>query len=189
MLKVKKQIPFKITSFNEKEYLQNQNDIKNSLKNLYIGNKNKQKTIDEYAQLVTQVREEYPKLQNKCLHIEQTLQKYKEYIDDSRWRRPIRQNNRNWQAPLRKRKYYKKEEDEELEEEDDDNNYYNDDKCYAENDKRYVKPQNNKRKRIVYVDEVDENENADDEEEEVPQEPEPQKTKKTPTKKNKNIKN
>ena len=183
MLKVKKQIPFKITSFNEKEYLQNQNDIKNSLKNLYIGNKNKQKTIDEYAQLVTQVREDYAKLQNKCLHLEQTLQKYKKYIDD-RWQRPIRRNNRNWQEPLRKRKYYnKKEEDEEVEEEDDGNDY-NANKYYAKNDNiRYVKPQNNKKRRIVYVDEVDENE---DDKEEAPQDPEPQekKIKKTPTKKN-----
>ena len=34
MLKIKKQIPFKVTSFNEEEYQKNQNDIKNSIKNL-----------------------------------------------------------------------------------------------------------------------------------------------------------
>ena len=57
-------------------------------------------------------------------------------------------------------------------------------KYYAKNDNiRYVKPQNNKKRRIVYVDEVDENE---DDKEEAPQDPEPQekKIKKTPTKKN-----
>ena len=35
MLKIKKQIPFKTTSFNQDEYLKNQNDIKNSIK-IYI---------------------------------------------------------------------------------------------------------------------------------------------------------
>ena len=99
MLRVKKQIPFKINSYNEKEYLENQNHIKNSLKNLYIGNKNKQKTIDDYAQLVTQVREEYAKLQNKCLHLEETLQKYRAYVDGKQNR-----HYRNWHPPERKRK-------------------------------------------------------------------------------------
>ena len=44
MLRVKKQIPIKLTTHNEEEYLKNQNDIKNSIKNLYIGNENKKKT-------------------------------------------------------------------------------------------------------------------------------------------------
>ena len=65
MLKVKKQIQRKINNNNQDDYLKNQNDLKNSIKNLHIGNQNKKKTIDEYAQLTTQIREEYAKLQNK----------------------------------------------------------------------------------------------------------------------------
>ena len=50
MLKVKKQIQQKINSNNQDDYLKKQNDLKNSIKNLYIGNQNKKKTIDEHAQ-------------------------------------------------------------------------------------------------------------------------------------------
>ena len=49
MLKVQKQIQRKINSNNQDDYLKNQNDFKNSIKNLYIGNQNKKKTMDEYA--------------------------------------------------------------------------------------------------------------------------------------------
>ena len=62
MLKIKKTIPFNLNTFDEDEYNKNQNEIKNSIKKLYIGNQNKRKTIDEYEQLVTQIREEYAKL-------------------------------------------------------------------------------------------------------------------------------
>ena len=43
MLQVKKHVPFKLTSNKEEEYLKNQNEIKNSIKNLYIGNQSKKK--------------------------------------------------------------------------------------------------------------------------------------------------
>ena len=66
MLKIKKPILFSLkTTFDEDEYNKNQNEIKNSIKQLYIGNQNKKKTIDDYAQLVTQIREEYANLQKK----------------------------------------------------------------------------------------------------------------------------
>ena len=55
MLKVKKQIQRKNKNNNENEQLRN--DLKNSIKNLYISNQTKKKTIDEYAQLTTQTRE------------------------------------------------------------------------------------------------------------------------------------
>ena len=61
MLKIKQQLPFNST-IDETEYNKNQDDIKNSIKKLYIGNQSKKKTIDEYAQLTTQIREEYAKL-------------------------------------------------------------------------------------------------------------------------------
>ena len=64
MLKVKKQIPRKINNSDQDEQIKNQNDLKNSKKNLFIGNQKKKKIIDEYRQLTTQIREEYAKLQN-----------------------------------------------------------------------------------------------------------------------------
>ena len=49
-----------------------QNDLKNSIKNLYISDQKKKKTIDEYVQLTTKIRDEYAKLQqeNSQLKIE-----------------------------------------------------------------------------------------------------------------------
>ena len=73
MLKVKKPIQRKINSNNQDDYLKNQNDLKNLIKNLYKGNQNKKKTIDEYAQLTTQIGEEYAKLQNKNNQLKNTL--------------------------------------------------------------------------------------------------------------------
>ena len=61
MLRIKKQLP--LAAIDETEYNKNQDDIKNSIKKLYISNQSKKKTINEYAQLATQIREEYAKLQ------------------------------------------------------------------------------------------------------------------------------
>ena len=43
MLKVKKQIHKKIINNNQNEQIKNQNDLKNSIKNLYTGNQKKEK--------------------------------------------------------------------------------------------------------------------------------------------------
>ena len=105
MLKVKKQIQRKINSNNQDDYLKNQNDLKNSIKNLYIGNQNKKKTIDEYAQLTTQIREEYAKLQNENNQLKNTLEKYK-HICIEKMHSP-RQRNRFYKKSIRKRKFFK----------------------------------------------------------------------------------
>ena len=75
--------------------LKNQNDLKKSIKNLYIGNQNKKKTINEYAQLTTQIREEYAKLQNENNQLKSTLEKYKQYIEEM-------------QSPRQRSRFYKK---------------------------------------------------------------------------------
>ena len=75
MLKVKKQIQRKINSNNQDECINNQKNFKNSIKNLYVRNQNKKKTIDKYAQLTTQIREEYAKLQNENNQLKSTLEK------------------------------------------------------------------------------------------------------------------
>ena len=73
MLKVKKQIQRKNKNNDESEQLKN--DLKNSIKNLYISNQTKKKTIDEYAQLTTQIREEYAKLQKENNNVQIELEK------------------------------------------------------------------------------------------------------------------
>ena len=82
MLKVKKQIHQKTNSNNQDEYIKYQNDLKDSIKKIYIGNQNKKKIIDEYAQLITQIREKYAKLQNENNQLKSTLEKCKQYIEE-----------------------------------------------------------------------------------------------------------
>ena len=72
MLKVKKKIHRNVNKNEENDIIKTQNELKNSVKNLYINNQKKKKTIDEYAQLTTKIREEYAELQqeNNQLKIE-----------------------------------------------------------------------------------------------------------------------
>ena len=65
MLKVKKKIHRNINKNQEDDTTKIQSELKNSIKNLYINDQKKKKTIDEYAQLTTKIREEYAKLQQK----------------------------------------------------------------------------------------------------------------------------
>lgn len=167
MLKIKKQLPFNSGLIDETEYNKNQEDIKNSIKNLYIGNQTKKKTIDDYAKLTTQIREEYAKLQAKYVQLENTLQKYKDYIEN-RWQQPKQQMRKR---PLRKTKipYYQYDDqyptDGDLEDNEEDNDYF----TYES----ISKPK--RKKRIVYVDEIDGDETNEPEEVEVvEEEPEPE---------------
>ena len=167
MLKIKKQLPFNSGLIDETEYNKNQEDIKNSIKNLYIGNQSKKKTIDDYAKLTTQIREEYAKLQAKYVQLENTLQKYKDYIEN-RWQQPRQQMKKR---PLRKTKipYYQYDDqyptDGDLEDNEEDNDYF----TYESTSKP------RRKKRIVYVDEIDGDETNEPEEVEVvEEEPEPE---------------
>ena len=81
MLKVKKQIHKKNKNNEQNEQLKNQNDLKSSIKNIYISNQTKKKTIDEYAQLTTQIRKEYAKLQKENHNLKIELEKYKHYVE------------------------------------------------------------------------------------------------------------
>ena len=167
MLKIKKQLPFSSGLIDETEYNKNQEDIKNSIKNLYIGNQSEKKTIDDYAKLTTQIREEYAKLQAKYVQLENTLQKYKDYIEN-RWQQPKQQMRKR---PLRKTKipYYQYDDqyptDGDLEDNEEDNDYF----TYESTSKP------RRKKRIVYVDEIDGDETNEPEEVEVvEEEPEPE---------------
>ena len=158
MLRIKKQLPLSV--IDETEYSKNQEDIKNSIKKLFISNKDKKKTIDEYAQLTTQIREEYAKLQAKCVQLEKTLQRYKDYVEN-RWSpsAPNTQRKKVFRQP--KIPYYHENIDrgymsaDERDNEDEYNDYES-------------KPKPKRKKRIVYIDEIDGDD--DDEEQEEPEE-------------------
>ena len=156
MLRIKKQLP--LSMVNESEYTKNQEDIKNSIKKLFISNQGKKKTIDEYAQLTTQIREEYAKLQAKCVQLEKTLQRYKDYVEN-RWSpsAPNTQRKRVFRKP--KIPYHHENIDRgymSADERDDDEEYYD----YES------KPKPKRKKRIVYVDEIDGDEDDNDNQEE-----------------------
>ena len=160
MLRIKKQLPLAAT-IDETEYKKNQEDIKNSIKKLYISNQSRKKTINEYAQLTTQIREEYAKLQAKCVQLEKTLQKYKDYVEN-RWT-PSAPPNTQRKRVFRKTKipYYHQYDDIEkgytsADEREDDNEYF----------EYESKPKPKRKKRIVYVDEID----GDNEDEIEPEE-------------------
>ena len=58
MLKVKKTIRNPKNKSQNDDLTELQNDIKNSIKNLYISDQKKKKTIDGYAELLTKTRNE-----------------------------------------------------------------------------------------------------------------------------------
>ena len=94
MLKVKKKNQ-------EDDLTKIQNELKNSIKNVYLHDQKKKKTIDEYAQLTTKIREEYVKLQQENNQLKIELQKYKNYIEQ------MSQPRKKYYSKLiRKRKHY-----------------------------------------------------------------------------------
>ena len=113
---------------------------KNSIRNLYISDQKKKKTIDEYAQLLTKIREEYAKLQQENNQLKIEMQKYRSYIEPSSQKtyRP------NYQKPIRKRKYYYDQQGDDESEESD---------SYITEIRRQPKKQ--KRKSIIYEDKID----------------------------------
>ena len=154
MLRIKKQLP--LAAIDETEYKKNQDEIKNSIKKLYISNQSKKKTINEYATLATQIREEYAKLQAKCAQLENTLQKYKDYVEN-RWAPPASSGTQRKRVFRKPKIPYYHQNDSDIEkgytsEDDEDNQEYFD---YES------KPRPKRKKRIVYVDEIDGN-NYDD---------------------------
>ena len=82
MLKVKKTIQ-NPKSQNNDELTDLQNQIKNSIKHLFIKDqKNKKKTINDYADLITKIRKEYAQLQKENNQLKIELQKYQQYVQN-----------------------------------------------------------------------------------------------------------
>ena len=72
VLKVKMKISKNTNKNQEDEITQLQTEIKHSIKNLYISDQKKKKTIDEYAQLLTK---EYAKLKQENNQLKIEMQK------------------------------------------------------------------------------------------------------------------
>ena len=76
MLKVKKTIRNPKNKNEDDNLTELQNNIKNSIKNLYISYQKKKKTINEYAELLTKIRNEYENLQKENNELKIELHKY-----------------------------------------------------------------------------------------------------------------
>ena len=133
MLKVKKRIRNPKNKSQNDDLTELQNNIKNSIKNLCIS------TINEYAELLTKIRNEYAKLQKENNEIKIELQKCQNYFQNmykKLYQKP------SYTKPLRKRKHYYYDELEQSEESDS---------YVTEIGKRPKK----QKKRIIYEDEID----------------------------------
>ena len=122
---------------------QNTKRFKKLYKNLYISDQKKKKTIDEYAQLNTKIRDEYAKLQQENNQLKIELHKYKAYVEQLS-QKSYQKPYVNYQKPIRKRKHYRDLEPEEEESDESDS--------YITEIRRRPRKQ---RKRIIYEDEID----------------------------------
>ena len=108
MLKIKKKIQ-NPKSQNNDELTDLQNQIKNSIKNLFIKDQKNKKTINGYADLITKIRNEYAQLQKQNNQLKTELQKYQQYVQN------VSQNpyiKPSYVRPKRKRIQYYDESDE-----------------------------------------------------------------------------
>ena len=115
MLKVKKTIRNHKNKSQDDNLTELQNDIKNSIKKLYISDQKKKKTINEYVELLTKIRNEYAKSQKENNELKIDLHKYRNYFQNMSqklYQKP------SYTKPIRKRKHYYYNEPEESEESD-----------------------------------------------------------------------
>ena len=80
MLKVKKKIPSTKNQNQNEGVTQLHEEIKNSIKNLYLSDQKKKKAINEYAEILSKIRSEYVLLQRENNQLKIQLQKYQNYI-------------------------------------------------------------------------------------------------------------
>ena len=73
MLKVKKKIQ---NPKNQNGLTDLQNEIKSSVKNLYFKDQKNKKTINEYADILAKIRNEYAQLQKENNQLRIEIQKY-----------------------------------------------------------------------------------------------------------------
>ena len=78
MLKVKKQ--FTHTKKTD-TYAADVDDIKKAIKNLYLKNEKSNKTINNYSQLITKMRNEYATIAKENQMLKNQLEEYKNYYN------------------------------------------------------------------------------------------------------------
>ena len=101
MLKFKKKIPSTKNKNKNEDVTQLHEEIKNSIKNLYHGDQKKKKTINEYIEIISKIRNEYALLQKDYNHLKIELQKYQNYVQNL-----PQKSHTKYQKPIRKRKHY-----------------------------------------------------------------------------------
>ena len=136
MLKVKKKIPS--TKNKNEDVTQLHEEIKNSIKNLYLSDQKKKKTINEYIEILSKIRNEYALSQKENNQFKVQLQKHQNYVENL-----PQKSHTKYQKPIRKRKHYYYDDQEESEESD----------SYV-TEIRKICP-NKQRKRVIYKDEID----------------------------------
>ena len=139
MFKVKKTIRNRKNKSQDNNLTELQNDIKNSIKNLCISDQKKKKTINEYAERLTKIRNEYAKLQKENNELKIELHQYQNYFQNMHQKS---YQEPSYTKPIRKRKHYYYDEPEESEESD----------SYVTEIRRSPKKE---KKRIIYEDEID----------------------------------
>ena len=82
MLKVKKKIPSTKNKNQNEDVTQFLEEIKNSIKNLYLSDQKKKKAINEYAEILSKIRSEYVLLQKENNQLKIQLQKYQNYVEN-----------------------------------------------------------------------------------------------------------
>ena len=142
MLKVEKKIGKNPVNKNQEDDITKIQNDKKLYKKIYILviKKKKKKTIEEYAQLTTKIREEYAKLQQENNQLKIELHKYKTYVEQI----PQNTSKNYYLKPIRKRKHYR---DLQAESESDESDSIVTEICR--------RPRQQKRKRIIYEDELD----------------------------------
>ena len=138
MLKVKKKIPSTKNKNKNEDVTQLHEEIKNSIKNLYLSDQKKKKTINEYFEILSKIRNEYALSQKENNQFKVQLQKHQNYVENL-----PQKSHTKYQKPIRKRKHYYYDDQEESEESD----------SYVTEIRR--RRPNKQRKRIIYEDEID----------------------------------
>ena len=138
MLKVKKKIPSTKNKNKNEDVTQLHEEIKNSIKNLYLSDQKKKKTINEYIEILSKIRNEYALSQKENNQFKVQLQKHQNYVENL-----PQKSHTKYQKPIRKRKHYYYDDQEESEESD----------SYVTEIRR--RRPNKQRKRIIHEDEID----------------------------------
>ena len=83
MLKVKRAVytPKKKKIIKNNKHETEINEIKNAIKNMYLTNQKNKKSLNDYSQLVTKIRNEYNILAKKIQELKTQLEQYKNYYN------------------------------------------------------------------------------------------------------------